>query len=77
MAKIGIVIPAAGQGKRMGVGYNKQFMTLMGLPILAHTVRLFEESRYVSEIAIVGAAGDIPVIEELVHRYKFTKVMAI
>ena len=77
LAKIGIVIPAAGQGKRMGVGYNKQFMTLMGQPILAHTVKLFEDSKDVSEIVIVGAAGDISVVEELVHHYKFTKVLAI
>lgn len=77
LAKIGIVIPAAGQGNRMRAGYNKQFLTLMGQPILAHTVRLFEDSKYVSEIVIVGAEGDIPVIEELVHRYKFDKVLAI
>ena len=44
---------------------------------MAHTVRIFEDSEYVSEIVIVGAAGDIPVIEELVHSYKFDKVLAI
>ena len=77
MVKIGIVIPAAGQGKRMGVGYNKQFLTLMGHPILAHTVRLFEECKYVNEIIIVGAVSDIPIIEDLVHRYKFNKVLAV
>ena len=77
MAKLGIVIPAAGQGKRMGAGYNKQFLTLMGEPILAHTVRLFEQSSYVSEIVIVGAEADIPVIDELVHYHKFDKVKAI
>ncbi len=77
LAKLGIVIPAAGQGKRMGAGYNKQFLTLMGEPILAHTVRLFEQSSYVSEIVIVGAKADIPVIDELVHHHKFDKVKAI
>lgn len=77
MANIGIVVPAAGQGKRMGAGYNKQFLTLMGQPILAHTVRLFEESCFVSEIVIVASEGDIPVMEELVHRHGFGKVAAI
>ena len=77
MADLGVIIPAAGQGKRMGVGYNKQFIELMGLPILAHTVRLFEESSYVSEIVIVGSEGDLPDIKELVHHHKFTKVVAI
>lgn len=74
MAKLGIVIPAAGQGKRMGAGYNKQFLTLMGEPMLAHTVRLFEQSSYVSEIVVVGAEADVPIIVELVHHHKFDKV---
>lgn len=77
MANLGIVIPAAGQGKRMGAGYNKQFLALLGLPILAHTIRLFEESGFVSEIVIAGAAEDISVIEELVKEQKFRKVEAI
>ena len=77
MADIGVIIPAAGQGKRMGVGYNKQFIELRGLPILAHTVRLFEESSYVSEIVIVGAEGDLLDIKELVYHHKFIKVVAI
>lgn len=77
LAKIGIVIPAAGQGKRMETGYNKQFLLLMGQPILAHTVRPFEESSYVSEIVIVGAESDLLVIKELVYHHKFYKVVAI
>jgi len=77
LAKIGVVIPAAGQGKRMGVGCNKQFLTLMGHPILARVIKLFEDSEYVSEIVIVGAVNDIPVIQELVQSYKFDKVLPI
>jgi len=77
LAEIGVIIPAAGQGKRMGAGYNKQFLSLMGQPILAHTVRLFEESSFVSEIVIVGAESDLLVIKELVYHYKFDKVVAI
>ncbi|AET65939.1 2-C-methyl-D-erythritol 4-phosphate cytidylyltransferase [Desulfosporosinus orientis DSM 765] len=77
MANLGIVIPAAGQGKRMGAGYNKQFLSLLGQPILAHTVRIFEESDFVSEIVIVGAEGDIAVIEEIVTQQRFKKVVAI
>ncbi|MDP4126493.1 MAG: 2-C-methyl-D-erythritol 4-phosphate cytidylyltransferase [Bacillota bacterium] len=77
MAKYGIVIPAAGQGKRMGAGYNKQFLALMGEPILVHTVRIFQESNVVSEIVIVGSNDDISVIDDLVHHHKFDKVSAI
>lgn len=77
MAEIGVVIPAAGHGKRMGLGYNKQFLSLMGQPILAHTIRLFEKSNYVSEIVIVGAESDLHLIKELVDDYQFEKVAAI
>lgn len=77
LAKIGIVIPAAGQGRRMGASCNKQFLKLMGQPILAHTIRLFEESSHVSEIVIVGAEGDIPIIKGLVLHHSFKKVIAI
>jgi len=77
LAEIGVVIPAAGQGKRMGAVYNKQFLDLVGQPILAHTIRLFEQSSYVSEIVIVGAESDLLVIKKLVYHYKFDKVVAI
>lgn len=77
MVNIGIVIPAAGQGKRMGAGYNKQFLALRDKPILAHTIELFEESDYVSKIVVVGAEGDISTIEELVSFYELKKVVKI
>lgn len=77
LAEIGIVIPAAGQGKRMGAGCNKQFLLLQGQPILVHTIRLFEKSNYVSEIVIVGAEGDLLAIKELVYHHKLDKVVAI
>lgn len=77
LGKLGVVIPAAGQGKRMGAGYNKQFLSLRGEPILAHTVRLFQDSMYVSEIVIVGSKNDQSVIEELVQHYNFDKVVSI
>ena len=38
-----VVIPAAGQGKRMNAGKNKLFIELSGIPIIIHTLRVFEE----------------------------------
>jgi 2-C-methyl-D-erythritol 4-phosphate cytidylyltransferase len=39
---IAAVIPAAGQGTRMNAPINKQYLTLNGKPILAHTLEVFE-----------------------------------
>ena len=77
MSELGVVIPAAGQGKRMEAGCNKQFLILQGRPVLAHTVSLFEESEYVSEIVIAGAVSDLSRLEDMVSEYGFTKVTAI
>lgn len=77
LANLGIVIPAAGQGKRMRAGRNKQFLMLAGQPILVHTVRVFQVSSHVSEIVIVGAENDLALIKELVDNYKLDKVVSI
>lgn len=77
MAEIGIVIPAAGQGKRMGAACNKLFLMLDGRPILAHTLALFESSPEVREIVVVGSEGDLPRIRTIVAQYRFNKVSQV
>lgn len=77
LVKLGVVIPAAGQGKRMGASVNKQFLSLQGRPLLAHTLSLFERSGAVAEIVIVGSKEDRERIGELVRTEGFQKVSAI
>lgn len=77
MVKLGVIIPAAGQGKRMGASTNKQFISLQGRPILTHTLSLFEQSEYVSEIVIVGSKVDQERIVDLVRTEGFRKVSDI
>ena len=77
MVRVGVVIPAAGFGKRMGVGFNKQFLTLAGSPILAHTLQVFQLCEIITEVVVVGAKDDIPQITEIVKNGQFNKVVAI
>lgn len=77
LVKLGVVIPAAGQGKRMGASINKQFISLSGQPILAHTLSWFEASEVVTEIVIVGSQGDLGAIQDLVQKQGFKKVVSI
>lgn len=77
MARIGIVIPAAGQGKRMGAACNKLFLTLAGRPILVHTLALFEASSQVEEIVVVASQGDLTSIQALIQEYQFKKVSQV
>ena len=78
MKKIFALIPAAGMGKRMGAGSNKQYLLLDGVPILAHTLRVFQDAPFIEGIYLVTPELEIPFCQsEVVERYGFSKVCAI
>jgi 2-C-methyl-D-erythritol 4-phosphate cytidylyltransferase len=70
----GVVIVAAGSGKRMGANRNKLWLPLGGEPILAHTVRLFATHPEIAEVVLVVSEQDhAEVLEWLEHHpYKVT-----
>jgi 2-C-methyl-D-erythritol 4-phosphate cytidylyltransferase len=48
-----VIIPAAGQGKRMGAGRNKLFLEIDGIPVFIHTLQVFEKDRNCSGVILV------------------------
>ena len=40
-----VIIPAAGQGKRMEAGRNKLFLEIDGNPVIIHTLQVFEKDQ--------------------------------
>ncbi|HEX8604414.1 MAG TPA: 2-C-methyl-D-erythritol 4-phosphate cytidylyltransferase [Pseudoduganella sp.] len=52
------LIPAAGVGARMAVGYPKQYLPLLGKPMLRHTVEAFARSPLVTHTYVVVSAAD-------------------
>jgi 2-C-methyl-D-erythritol 4-phosphate cytidylyltransferase len=72
------IIPAGGAGKRMGRVVPKQYLSLAGVPILVHTLRVFQCSPLIDEILLVVPEGDIPdVRRDLVQRYRISKVRLV
>lgn len=72
------LIPAAGMGKRMGASINKQYLQLQGLPIVARTIALFENSPLIEAIYLVIPADEIPYCREhVVEACGFRKIAAI
>jgi 2-C-methyl-D-erythritol 4-phosphate cytidylyltransferase len=59
MSEIGILIPAAGKGSRMGKKMNKQFLDLLGKPVIYHTIKSFLDWQRDFELNIVLAAAEI------------------
>lgn len=72
------LITAGGRGLRMQSPRPKQFLTLAGRPILAHTVALFEECPAVDGIGIIAPAEEMPwVQQEIVEFFGFKKVLKV
>ncbi len=72
------LIPAAGQGRRMGSEKPKAFIFLGGLPILAHTLQKFETCPQVNEVIPLVPAGEgVAWTREIVSRLGLQKVSRI
>lgn len=73
---IGIVL-AAGQGRRMQTAVQKQYLLLGEKPILAYSLKAFEES-FIDEVILVVEAGfEEYCRKEIVEKYHFHKVKKI
>jgi len=71
-----VVIPAAGQGKRMGAGKNKLLLPLNGVPVLIHTLTVFENDEDCDGIVLAISPSDEPELSKLIKKYKITKVLS-
>ncbi|WP_071458919.1 2-C-methyl-D-erythritol 4-phosphate cytidylyltransferase [Bacillus massilinigeriensis] len=72
-----VIIPAAGQGKRMGAGKNKLLLALREIPVLIHTLRVFEEDEDCSGIVLAVHPDDVLAFKELLAEYAISKIQAL
>lgn len=72
-----VIIPAAGQGKRMGAGKNKLLLTLEGIPVLIHTLKVFEADTQCSGIILAIHPGDEAEFKILLKEYGIHKVTSL
>lgn len=72
------VIPVAGQGKRMQSDINKQFMLLQGMPIIVHTLRIFQAATIINEIVLICGPGEEQYYkQEVLRDYGITKPVTV
>ncbi|MCM3125723.1 MULTISPECIES: 2-C-methyl-D-erythritol 4-phosphate cytidylyltransferase [unclassified Mesobacillus] len=72
-----VIIPAAGQGKRMGAGKNKLLLTLEATPILIHTLKVFEADPECSGIILAIHPDDEQEFKSLLNEYGIHKVSSL
>ncbi len=72
------IIPAAGLSKRMQNDTSKQYLLLDGIPVLAHTLRIFQRSPEIHEIFLIVPKSDVEFARNgIVERYDISKVSKI
>jgi 2-C-methyl-D-erythritol 4-phosphate cytidylyltransferase len=69
------ILVAAGDSRRMG--FDKLFATIAGTPVIAHTIRAFEEAKCVDGIIVVAREDRHEEIKTIVRDENFKKVRSI
>ena len=76
MKGIGVIL-AGGSGRRLGSELPKQFITIAGKTVLAHTLGVFEQNELIDEIIIVVHKDYLNETQEIVTKERFGKVRMI
>lgn len=68
------VILAGGVGNRVGAGMPKQFIEVLGKPVLAYTIEAFQKHPEIDAIEVVCVQSHMEYLQEMADRYGLTKV---
>lgn len=69
-----VMILAGGVGSRVGADKPKQFVDILGKPVLAYTIDIFQRHTDVDAIEVVCHAEWMDYLKEMVQKYNLTKV---
>lgn len=68
------IILAGGTGSRVGADRPKQFVEVLGKPVLAYTIEIFQRHTEIEAIEVVCHKDWRNYLDEIVRKYNFTKV---
>lgn len=72
-----VIIIAGGVGSRLGAGIPKQFVDVLGKPVIAYTMQSFQDHPDIDAIELVCVDGFQSQLQEIVDANGFSKVMRI
>jgi 2-C-methyl-D-erythritol 4-phosphate cytidylyltransferase len=72
-----VIIIAGGVGNRLGASVPKQFVKVLGKPIIAYTMEHFQNHPGIDAIELVCVDGYQDYLKEIVEQYGITKVFKI
>lgn len=71
------IVPAAGQGSRMGGTRNKPFIDLNGVPVIVRTLRTLASCPCIKGIILVSQPDEIPAMKVLLDQWPIDRVVAV
>ena len=71
------IIKAGGVGSRMGFGIPKQFIEVMGKPVIVYTMEAFEKHPSVDAIIVVCIEGWHEILQSYADKYGISKLVKI
>ncbi|MFJ7978478.1 2-C-methyl-D-erythritol 4-phosphate cytidylyltransferase [Peribacillus sp. NPDC096379] len=72
-----VVIPAAGQGKRMKAGKNKLFIELIETPIIVYTLQVFDRDPACKRIILTINPEEAAIFTGLIKKYEIKKTIKL
>ena len=72
--KIVVIVPAAGLGKRFDAKKRKTFISIDGIPLLAHTLKRLNSEELITDIIPVLRGQDTKIGLEIAKEHKLDKV---
>ncbi len=64
------IVPAAGAGKRLGLGMNKAFALLEGVPLLVHCLNMLQKTELLQRVIVVLAPAEVEAGRQLLASYQ-------
>lgn len=78
MGDTGVLLAAAGQGKRMQSQVNKVFLELAGQPVIKYSLDVFEKLPDIEEIIIIAHPREVSLMErDIVGHFNYRKVKGV
>lgn len=68
------VICAGGHSERMGGPTTKQMIEINGCPIVAYTLRAFQDADCIHEIIVAAKQDEVPLYDDIKQKYGITKL---
>ena len=75
--KTEVIVVAAGAGKRLNAKGPKALVLLKGKPLVAYSLKVFEDHPGIDRVVLVGAAGHIPQFVRMARPFKKVRAVVV